>query len=310
MEKERTVILEEIKMYLDIPSSHVQEILGEMLWENQPLGRNIAGTEKTVSPMTRKKLLNFFEAAYHPANVLIAACGNIRHDELVAQAESRFRKLPQLEESCFEPADSSQGAPQLRFLEKKTEQCHWVLGLHGLEKNHPDRYKLGLLHVILGANMSSRLFNEVREKRGLAYSIHSSISSFMDTGSFTVSAGVATPKAAEALRISLRELKKIAKKGVSKDELRRAKDYFLGQLLLMLEDTLDHMVWAGEKFLYFGKCPDRTEIRREVEKVSLEDIKEIAERIFVSEHLNLALIGPVKPKEQNKIRRFFSFENC
>jgi len=310
MEKERTVILEEIKMYLDMPSSHVQEIMGEMLWEHQPLGRNVAGTHETVSVMSHRGLKDFYDSYYHPVNVLVTACGNLSHRKLVTEVERRFKRFPEREESCYTPASSFQAKPKLRFLDKGTEQCHWVLGLHGLEKNHPDRYKLGLLHVILGANMSSRLFNEVREKRGLAYSIHSNISSFLDTGAFTVSAGVAPKNAAAALRISLKELKKAARLGVSQEELRRAKDYFLGQLFLMLEDTLDHMIWAGERFLHFGNWLTRQEIQKQVEKVTAKDVQEMAQRIFLTEHLNFAAIGPLNAKTQNEIKEFFSFESC
>ena len=158
--------------------------------------------------------------------------------------------------------------------------------------------------------MSSRLFNEVREKRGLAYSIHSHLSSFQDTGAFLVSAGVDTKKASLALRVSLKELKKIAKNGIKAEELRRAKDYYLGQMFLMLEDTMDHMIWAGERFLYFNKFPTEREIRREIEKVKRSDIQEMARRIFTTEHLNLALIGPIHAKEQKEIKNFFAFENC
>ncbi len=310
MDKERTVILEEIKMYLDMPSSYVHEIMGEMLWETQPLGRNIAGTNETVSQMSCAELKDFYNSHYHPVNILVTACGNMSHRHLVQEVEKRFRKLPVRGESCYAPARSAQGKPKLRFLDKGTEQCHWVLGLHALEKNHPDRYKLGLLHVILGANMSSRLFNEVREKRGLAYSIHSGVSSFLDTGAFTVSAGVAPKNAAAALRISLKELKRIARTGVTPEELRRAKDYFLGQLFLMLEDTLDHMIWAGERYLHFGNWMTRKEIQKEVEKVTCGDVQEMARRIFLTEHLNFASIGPLSVKTQNEIKKFFSFENC
>jgi predicted Zn-dependent peptidase len=310
MEKERTVILEEIKMYYDIPSSYVQELIAELLWEDQALGRNVAGTAQTVTAMTLNDLKGFHSAFYHPVNILVTAAGKVDHADLVNRAEEKFKGLPIAKTSEYFKADSTQKTPKFRFLEKDTEQCHWVLGLHGLSKTHPDRYKLGLLHVILGANMSSRLFNEIREKRGLAYSIHSSVSTFLDTGSFTVSAGVDPNKASLALQVTLKELKKIAAKGITQDELRRAKDYFLGQLFLMLEDTLDHMVWAGDRFLYYGACLKREDVIAEVEKITEADIQQMAQQTFMTEHLNLALIGPVKEKAQKEIRDFFSFENC
>jgi predicted Zn-dependent peptidase len=178
-----------------------------------------------------------------------------------------------------------------------------VIGLHAIPRTHPDRYKLGLLHIMLGANMSSRLFEEVREKRGLAYEIKSGIAAYHDAGAFTVSAGVETGKTARAVSVILKELSKVKEKLVKPDELRRAKDYFMSQISLGVEDTLDHLLWAGEKLLCADELPDKEGMRKKIESVTPDDIREMAGKIFRTNGLNLALIGPVDGKMKKEIEK-------
>lgn len=306
--RERTVILEEIKMYWDLPSHYVQDLMGELLWPDQPLGRPLAGGMKTVSRMTRADILGYKKKYYQPGNILVSVSGNVDPDDFLENVQDLYGNLRTQMPSTFSKAESSQSKPRAHFLEKKTEQTHFVIGLHALPRQHPDRYKLGLLHVILGANMSSRLFDEVREKRGLAYEIKSNIAAYHDAGAFTVSAGVETKKALKAMEVILRELGKICKKLVKPGELRRAKDYFMSQIYLGIEDTLDHLLWVGEKRLCAGELPDKEEIRRQVEAVTLEDIQQMSRRLFRNQNLNLALIGPVPEKMQKKIISNFSIE--
>ncbi|HPS37446.1 MAG TPA: pitrilysin family protein [Candidatus Omnitrophota bacterium] len=306
--KERTVILEEIKMYRDLPSHHVHDLMGELLWPDQPLGRTLAGTPETVSRMTRSDILGYKKDSYHPANILVSIAGNIEHDEVLRQAAEIYKTPLKRKPSVFTPAESVQKRPRTHFFEKKTEQTHFVIGLHALPRTHPDRYKLGLLHVMLGANMSSRLFEEVREKRGLAYEIKSSVAAYQDTGAFTVSAGVETSKSVKALAVILKELGKVRKSFVKEGELRRAKDYFMSQVYLGVEDTLDYMLWAGEKALCAGELPDKEEIRQKVEAVTLEDVRSIAQELFRTRSLNLSLIGPVPEKMQRELTKQLEIE--
>ena len=250
--KERTVILEEIKMYRDLPSHHVHELMGELLWPDQSLGRTIAGTAETVSRMTRSEIVGYKRDYYHTSNILVSVSGDVVHDEVLERVAAIYGTKPQKKASRFTPAKSEQTKPRTHYYEKTTEQTHLVIGLHALPRMHPDRYKLGLLHVMLGANMSSRLFEEVREKRGLAYEIKSGISGYQDAGAFTVSAGVETKKSVRAVEVILRELAKVRESFVKPGELRRAKDYFMSQVSMGVEDTLDHLLWAGEKALCGG----------------------------------------------------------
>lgn len=301
--KERPVILEEIKMYRDVPSHHVHDLMGELLWPDQPLGRTLAGSPETVSRMTRADILKYKKDYYHNSNILVSVSGDVDHEEVLARVAGIYKTHQPKKSSVFVPAKSAQIRPRTHYYEKTTEQTHLVIGLHALARMHPDRYKLGLLHVILGANMSSRLFEEVREKRGLAYEIKSGISGYQDAGSFTVSAGVETKKTVRAVALIMKELAKIRKSVVKPGELRRAKDYFMSQVSLGVEDTLDHLLWAGEKALCSGELPDKAEIRREIETTTPEDIQRVAQGIFRTGNLNLSLIGPVPEKMQREITK-------
>lgn len=302
--KERTVILEEIKMYLDQPSHHVHEIMGELLWPNHALGRPIAGTIETVSEIRRHDLARHIRSYYHPGNLLVTACGDISHEQVHSLTEGFFKERRREPPSTFKPVhiEGTSKESRIRFLEKKTEQTHFVLGFHGLSRSDPARYQLAVLHIILGGNMSSRLFEEVREQRGLAYEIRSSTSFFEDAGAVLVSAGVEPKKAPFAIRVIMRELNRLKHKPVSEEELKRAKDYFLGQLLLGLEDTLDNILWYGERVLYGDPLPSVEEIKRGVDEVTARDLQELAKRIFQDQHIHLSLIGPLDGKYERKIR--------
>ena len=303
LERERPVILEVIKMYRDQPAQHVHQIMGELLWPDQPLGRSLAGTLETVALIRREEMADYKRRYYQPPNILVSVSGDVSHAEVVELAQNYFPDRNGGKHSQFEAARVYQKKPRFHFIEKGTEQTHLVIGFHGCSRRDPRRYALGLLNIILGANMSSRLFEEVRERRGLAYEIKSGVGHYQDTGSITISAGVENRKAALAIKVVLQELGKLARKPVPAEELRRAKDYFIGQFLMGLEDTLDHLLWVGEKALYGEEVPDREEITRQIERVKVEDIQKVAREIFDTAHLNLTLIGPLKEKEQEKIKR-------
>lgn len=302
-QKERTVILEEIKMYLDLPSQHVHEIMSELLWPNQPLGRPIAGTSETVSKMNRKHLYEYVKSYYHPKNILITASGDFDHQQFKDLSIQHFSHVHPKSLSKYSPANHSPKSQKDRrnFLNKKTEQTHFVIAFHGLPRNHADRYKLGIMNVILGGNMSSRLFEQVREQRGLAYEIKSGLGFFHDSGSISISAGVEPKKAPLAIKIIMKELGRLKRSYVSKNELRRAKDYYLGQFLLGLEDTLDNALWYGERILYGGDLPDLSKIRSAIEKVTEEDIQNVSRKFFKNSDTHLALIGPIDTKYESKI---------
>jgi predicted Zn-dependent peptidase len=301
IEKERGVIKEEIKMYRDLPMHYVHELLNQLLWPEQPLGMNLAGTLETISQIKRKDILKYKEKFYNPQNLVVACAGPIKDKELLREVDKHFSNIPSGKKSQFQKARMSQDKPQTNLYFKDTEQTHISLGTHSFRRDHPDKYTLGLLHIILGGNMSSRLFQEVREKRGLAYEISTHIKWFQDAGAFTIDAGVDNKRIIQALKVILQELKKIKKFSVNKSEFLRAKEYYTGQLLLALEDTMEHMFWIGESTVSLDKVYTLEEVLQELEQVKIEDIKRVANKIFRNKGLNLALIGPITDKEKLKI---------
>lgn len=301
IEKERTVIIEEIKMYKDLPQSYVHELLNKLLWPNQPLGMTISGQVESVSRIRREDLLAFKKQYYTPCNIVISAAGKLEHNRFRNRIEKFLCHLKDNNVNKFSKAKEMQDKPQLELLVKDTEQTHLALGFHSLKRDHSLKHALSLLHIILGANMSSRLFNEIREKRGLAYEIGTRVLRFQDTGAFIVHAGIDNHKVTEAIRLILKELGKIKNKSVSNDEFRRAKEFYLGQLMLALEDTLDHMLWIGDSTATLNKTYSLEDIIKELNQIKPQDIQEVSRSIFKESNLNLALIGPFKDNHSQQL---------
>lgn len=301
IEKERTVIKEEIKMYLDLPSHHVHDLLVEMLWPGQPLGRNLAGTLETVNAITRGDIAGYKDRFYNSSNIVIAACGNMEYRGFFSRCEKYFKSASKEQRSVFKKASEVQKKPRLTVLSKDTEQTHLALGLHAFGRNDPDRYALTFLHIILGGNMSSRLFRELRERRGLVYEIGTHTKKFYDTGAFLISAGLDTKKIVKSLDLMTKELRKIKTEPVGREEFERAREYYRGQLLLGLEDTADHMLWMGEYMSAEGRIPSPREVLAKIDKITPDDIKRVANRVFKDSGLNLALIGSINKTEEKRI---------
>ena len=302
LEKERTVILEEIKMYHDLPQYYVGELLEELLWPDHPLGQSLAGTPKTVGVMSADYLRDFKKAYYIPANTVISACGLMKHEKLVKLVSAKLGKLTGPSAPSYIPARRSQDRACVNLYFKQTEQMHLALGFLAYETNHKDYYVLALLTIILGGNMSSRLFNEVREKRGLAYSVSSAIKSLNDTGYFMVRAGVDNAKIVDALDLILKVLAKFATGGVKEDEFKRAQEYYMGQSLLGLEDTMDQMLWMGSGVISNDKVKSIEDIIKRIKAVTRADIKRVAQDILNPSKLNVAIIGPMTDVQQKQLR--------
>ena len=301
IEKERTVIIEEIKMYHDLPQYYVLELLEGMIWPDHPLGKNLAGTMESVSQMTQKDLRDIHKTYYTADKTVIAACGNIEHESFVNLIQKKLKSIVKGTTQEFLKANNPQNTPRVLFARRDIEQMHMALGLHGLEDEHKDIYTLNLLHIILGGNMSSRLFNEVREKRGLAYSIGTSMKSLKDTGMFLIRAGVDNKKLIDAVEVIVKELRRIKRAGITEKEFIRAKDYYLGQLLLGLEDTMDQMLWAGESILNRNKIRTRQELIRLINKIKMQDVLKIAKEILNEKRFNLAIVGPIESSQEKRL---------
>ena len=305
LEKERYVILEEIRMYRDQPQSYVHELLDALLWPQHPLGMNLAGTFETVKKLTRNDLISFKDKFYSAENLVVTAAGDITHDRLAATVRKSLAKLPKSKKNEFIPFKSEPKKAHNLFY-KKTEQTHLTLGFGSLRRGHPDRHVVMLMHIILGANMSSRLFDELREKRGLAYEIGTQVKSLQETGAFIVHAGVDNKRTLEAIEVILSELSRIKKEKVSLSEFRRAKDFYLGQLTFGLEQTMEEMLYMGEQTISLDKVKTQEEIIRELNRVKIEDLMRVSGDIFTDKKINLALIGPVSDRDKRKIIKALS----
>lgn len=304
--KERGVILEEIKMYHDLPQHLVMDHLEQLLWADHPLGQNIAGNLQSVGQMSEVDLRNFHNDFYIASNVVVTACGDMSHEKLLKLTQKKFSKLSKAEDISFVKAVNEQSAPKIKLYKKDIEQMHIALGSLGFHREHLERYAVGVLNVVLGANMSSRLFNEVREKRGLAYSIGSGVKLLKDTGAFIIRGGVHNEKVIEAVKVILDELAKISDKAITADELKRAKDYMIGQTLLSLEDTAEHMFWLGEAVVATNKFETFKQAIEKVQKVTAKDVQRVAKKLFAPSGLNLSVVGPLTDPQENALKAFFN----
>ena len=294
VEKEKTVILEEIKMYRDQPQSYVYELLDELMWPNQQLGRPVIGSAESVSSINKKDLVNYKNTHYTASNILVTAVGLLDHDKFNKRVKRLFSHLGLKPLNTFEKARQAQDKPQLKLYNKDTEQTHMALGFHALKRDDHLRHALAILHIVLGGNMSSRLFNEVREKNGLAYEIGTAIKRFSDTGAFMVHAGIDNRKVIEAVSLILKELRRVKDRLVTDDEFMRAKEFYRGQMVLALEDTMDYMLWLGETSVALDKEYTLNELIKEMNKVKKEDLRTAARMIIDDKRMSLALISPLK----------------
>jgi predicted Zn-dependent peptidase len=291
--KEREVIKEEIAMCLDEPQHHVQELLNATLWPDQTLGRPITGTGQTLDAMTRGRLLGYMHENYVARNILVVAAGKLKHRQVLRAVVGYAPRLPTTPGPRFTPAHSDQQKPRVRLFTKQTEQTQIALGIRTCSRQDERRYALRLLNAILGENMSSRLFQVVREDRGLAYSIYSTPSFFSDAGDLVVSAGLDTDNVTKVLRLILRELRRMREAAPSAAELRRARDYVIGQIDLSLESTENQMNWLGEQLLGYGKVLRPAQIKHRLSEVTAGEIRAVACDFLRPERFNLALVSPL-----------------
>ena len=293
-EKERKVIIEELASVADSPSQQCEVLLDSLLWPDQPLGWDVGGTEHTVSTMSRNEAITYMGRQYAPNNVVISVAGDVEHDEVVQAVAALTADWP-LGRSVagWYPAVNGQSEPRCGIIYKKTEQAHISLALRGVASTHPDRYALSLLSVVLGEGMSSRLFLELREKRGLVYDVHSYVTNYLDSGSFTVYAAVDPEDGVEALQVMIQELAQL-RDGLPRAELQKAKEVSKGRLLLRMEDTRSVSSWLGAQELLWGEVKTPEEIVKAIDRVTEEDVQRVAEKLLATDKLNLAVVGPYK----------------
>ncbi|RKY32625.1 MAG: insulinase family protein [Candidatus Omnitrophota bacterium] len=297
IERERMVIIEEINMYRDLPSRYVHELFDEIVFHGHPLGRPISGRIESVKNIKREDLLDFLQKNYTAENIVLSICGNFEEDDLKRYSEKYFGSIRKSGKENEFIEFKNRSEKRLKVLYKETEQCHFCLGGLTFSRFDKRKYALQVLNIILGGNMSSRLFNEVREKRGLAYDIKSYVKFYQDTGNFVISAGVAPSKITEALKVIKNELIKIREKGVKKKEIEMAKKFLISQFLMVFEDNLEYMMYLGEEKLLKKKPSSIKETVESIKKVNKDDVENVARDILNNENLYICLIGPVKKEE-------------
>lgn len=292
LDREKGVILEEIKIDEDNPDYLVNEMFTQNFWKGDALGRPILGTKKTVSSFDQTTLFDFYRDRFTPRNIVFSAAGNLDHENFVAEVESRFGGLAPSASHAFPRREAPVSTPHITLKRKKSlEQVQLCLGVPAPGVSHPDRYAIYLLNSILGGGMSSRLFQTIREDRGLAYSIFSEISPFRDTGSLCIYAGVAVDKTLQTIQLTMRELSRLKQEAVSEAELGRARDQLKSNMVMGLESGSSRMANLARQEMYFGRFFGVEEITREIEAVTPEHIQRLANELFRSETMAIALLG-------------------
>jgi predicted Zn-dependent peptidase len=296
IERERQVVIEEINMCRDMPSQWVDMLIDELLWYNHPLGRDVAGTRESVTTITRAMMLDYLNRRYLPDSTVVAVAGGIQHEEAVAAISQTVGNWANSKARNRFLAYKERAAPQVRIENRDTEQTQLCLGLPGLSISHPKRFILDLLNVILGEGMSSRLFAEVRDKLGLAYSISSFVDHFQDSGALTVSAGVDVKNLRPAIKAILEQLA-LLKETVPEPELVKAKELSKGRLLLRMEDSRSVAGWLGGQEILTGKIMSVDEVLSIIDAITAEELKQVAEELIVDDRLRLAIVGPIDEDE-------------
>jgi predicted Zn-dependent peptidase len=294
IEREKKVILEEIKMVEDTPDDLVHELFTQHFWEGHPLGRPILGSKETVESFTAESLRDYFRGAYVAPNMIISAAGNLEHGQLRDLITRAFADLPAEGERLTEAPPAV--VPQVITRTKELEQSHVCLGTNSYPQRHDDRYVSYILNTVLGGSMSSRLFQNVREKRGLAYSVFSGLSAYRDAGNITIYAGCATEAVDEVIDLCVEELRAIKREPFPAAELVRAKDHLKGSLMLSLENTASRMSHLARQEIYFDRHFGLDETLAGVQRVSSEDLQRVASDLFSNGSLAATVLGPSVPE--------------
>lgn len=291
VERERPVIYQEIGMVEDSPEEYLHQVASQNFWGNHPLGRSILGTRDNIESFKPETIKAFFNQFYHPESILIAVAGNVSHDGIIDLVGPAFESihnghtLPERYHPEIKPADQA--------LHRDLEQAHICLSTLGLSITDPQRFAFSLMNTILGGNMSSRLFQEIREQRGLAYSVYSFMASYVDTGMFGVYAGVTPEAVSKTIDLIVRDLKKIMTQPVSTTELKDAKEYTKGNLCLATESVDNQMVRLAQNEIHFDEYIPMQSVMDNIEAVTVEEIQTLATDLFKPEQVSLTVLGPV-----------------
>ena len=294
LEKERPVIIQEISMVEDNPEEYVHVLSSNAYWGDNPLGRSIMGTRENIIRFDSDVIKSFFQRFYQPEYILISVAGNVEHQRIVDLLSPAFESAPTGDNLPHRITPA--GCPQINLHGRELEQVHICLGTRGIPITDPRRYAFSLLNTIFGGNMSSRLFQRIRERRGLAYSVYSFISSYVDTGMFGAYVGVTPDKALEATGLILGEMQKLSQVPVDEAELNDAKNYTKGNLLLASESVDNQMVRLAQNEINFGYHIPMQEVVDKIEAIRSSDIIDLAKTLFRSDQYALTTLGPINEK--------------
>ncbi len=296
IEKERQIIIEEINMSKESTAQRVDMLIDGLLWAKHPLGRDIAGSKESIAAITRDTMLDFQQGQYLPGSTLVTIAGNIQHQQMVSAVSQVLGNWTNRRERPAYSAYKEQPSQRLHIETKDTEQAHLCLALPGLSLFHPRRFTLDLLNVILSGGMGSRLFTEIRDKLGLAYSIHSYAEHFLDSGSVTVSAGVDPKNLSTAIKAILEQLS-LLKERVPESELSKAKELSKGRLLLSMEDSRNVAGWIGGQEILTERILSIDQVVSIINAITADELQQIARELLVGDRLRLAVVGPVTGDE-------------
>ncbi len=294
IKKEKGVVIEEINMYKDLPHNRVWEIFEELMYGDQPAGWPIIGNKKNVENISRADLLEYHRKHYVAEATLVVVAGNIDHKKVEKEVERAFADVKSSKKTGKKKTKDSQKSPQVQVEFKKTDQTHLVIGFRAFDTYSENNWALSVLSAVLGKGMSSRLFIKMREELGICYYIRSSVSASTDHGYFAVSAGVGHNRTQEAIEAIMVELRKIKKEGITEAELKKAKDFIIGNFSLDLESSDDFADFYGFQEVHHEKILNPDEFMAKIKKVTLNEVNSIAKEIFRKNHANLALVGPFK----------------
>lgn len=294
IEKERGVIIEEIRGIDDTPDDLIHDLIDDLVWDGQTIGRSVIGSEETVGAVTRQNLVDYLKAQYRPDRVVVSAAGDIQHDTVRDLTERYFGDLPVSSVDTFIAAHCAQHQPRVRLLQRATNEAHICLGLPALPYTDERRYTQDMIDAILSSGMSSRLFREIRERLGLAYEVYSYFREYADVGQGVVYAGIDPQRTAETVKAVMREFRKLRAEPVPEDELQRTKELRKGRIEMGLEDSRSVAGWIGSQELIFGDILTPEQVIECIEAVTSSDILDLSRELFVAERLNLAVVGPLE----------------
>jgi predicted Zn-dependent peptidase len=298
LEKERFVVIEEIRGVNDTPDDLVHDLVDELVWNGQSVGRSILGTELTIGGVTAKNMRDFLHRHYTPDQLVIAAAGRVDHDRLIELAEHAFGDLPGGPGEQIETARLCNDGPRVRLVDRKTEQAHLCIGHPAIAYTDPRRYAQAMIDSVLSSGMSSRLFQEIRERRGLVYAVYGYFRQYTDVGQGVIYAGTDLERVDETISAIVDELRKLRDYPVSAEELHRNKELSKGRIVMGLEDSRAVASWVGGQELTFGEIKTPREVMDLIDAVETEDMLQLAQELYSSDRLSLVLIGPYEDEDR------------